>query len=73
MPRPGGTMRSARRLSFERGTGSMAGVQDKRETDMRALAQKLQFKVDKTDSGFTLTRTAELDSLAVEPQEVVLG
>ncbi len=27
---------------------------------MRALAEELQFKVEKTDRGFTLTRTAEL-------------
>jgi hypothetical protein len=31
-----------------------------READMRALADKLLFKVDKTDGGFTLTRTADI-------------
>ncbi|HWC94378.1 MAG TPA: hypothetical protein VG475_14850 [Pseudolabrys sp.] len=30
------------------------------EADMRALAEELQFKVEKTDRGFTLTRTADL-------------
>jgi hypothetical protein len=34
--------------------------QDEREADMRALAEKLQFTVDKTDGRFTLTRTADL-------------
>jgi hypothetical protein len=34
---------------------------DEREAHMRALAQELQFKVDKTKGGFTLTRTAELE------------
>jgi hypothetical protein len=35
-------------------------TQDTRETDMRTLAEKLEFKVDKTDGGFTLTRTTDL-------------
>jgi hypothetical protein len=35
-------------------------TQETREADMRALAEKLQFKVDKTERGFTLTRTSEL-------------
>jgi hypothetical protein len=30
------------------------------EADMRALAEELQFEVEKTDRGFTLTRTAGL-------------
>ena len=30
------------------------------EADMRALAEELQFTVEKTDRGFTLTRTADL-------------
>jgi len=33
---------------------------DGREARMRALAEELQFTVDKTGSGFTLTRTADL-------------
>ena len=33
---------------------------DSREARMRALAEELQFKVDKTGGGFTLTRTADL-------------
>lgn len=33
---------------------------DTREARMRALAEELQFKVDKTEGGFTLTRTADL-------------
>ena len=35
-------------------------TQDTRETDMRTLAEKLEFRVDKTDGGFTLTRTIDL-------------
>ena len=35
-------------------------TQDTRESDMRALAEKLEFDVDKTGSGFTLTRTTDL-------------
>ena len=31
-----------------------------REDEMRVLADKLEFKVDKTGSGFTLTRTTDL-------------
>ena len=31
-----------------------------READMRVLAEKLLFKVDKSDSGFTLTRTTDV-------------
>jgi hypothetical protein len=31
-----------------------------READMRTLAEKLLFTVDKTDVGFTLTRTIDL-------------
>jgi hypothetical protein len=34
--------------------------EDSREAKMRALAEELQFTVDKTGSGFTLTRTADL-------------
>jgi hypothetical protein len=34
--------------------------QDEREADMRALAEKLQFTVEKTGGGFALTRTADL-------------
>ncbi|HEY1542101.1 MAG TPA: hypothetical protein VGG01_06805 [Xanthobacteraceae bacterium] len=34
--------------------------QDTRETEMRDLAEKLLFAVDKTDRGFTLTRTTDL-------------
>jgi len=34
--------------------------QDEREADMRALAEKLQFTVEKTGGGFILTRTADL-------------
>ncbi len=35
-------------------------TRDTREGDMRTLAEKLEFKVDKTGSGFTLTRTTDL-------------
>ncbi|HEX5213218.1 MAG TPA: hypothetical protein VFW22_15950 [Pseudolabrys sp.] len=35
-------------------------TRDTREADMRALAHRLEFTVDKTARGFTLTRTAEL-------------
>jgi hypothetical protein len=31
-----------------------------READMRVLAEKLLFRVDKRDGGFTLTRTIDL-------------
>ena len=31
-----------------------------REDEMRVLAEKLEFRVDKTDGGFTLTRTTDL-------------
>ncbi|HLH92836.1 MAG TPA: hypothetical protein VKX28_30800 [Xanthobacteraceae bacterium] len=31
-----------------------------RERDMRALAEKLLFRVDKTDRGYTLTRTTDV-------------
>jgi hypothetical protein len=31
-----------------------------READMRTLADRLLFKVDKNDGGFTLTRTTDL-------------
>lgn len=34
--------------------------QDAREAKMCALAEKLLFKVDKTDGGFTLTRTTDV-------------
>ena len=34
--------------------------EDTREDDMRVLAEKLLFDVDKTDRGFTLTRTVDL-------------
>jgi hypothetical protein len=34
--------------------------QDTREAEMRELAEKLEFKVDKTGPGFTLTRTIDL-------------
>jgi len=34
--------------------------QDEREADMRALAEKLQFTVEKTGGVFVLTRTADL-------------
>ena len=33
---------------------------DMRESDMRTLAEKLEFRVDKTRGGFTLTRTTDL-------------
>jgi hypothetical protein len=33
---------------------------DTREADMRVLAERLLFDVDKTERGFTLTRTADL-------------
>ena len=33
---------------------------DTREADMRVLAEKLLFEVDKTGRGFTLTRTTDL-------------
>jgi hypothetical protein len=33
---------------------------DTREAHMRVLAEKLEFTVDKTDGGFTLTRTTDL-------------
>ena len=33
---------------------------DTREAKMRALARRLEFTVDKTERGFTLTRSAEL-------------
>ena len=33
---------------------------DTREADMRALAEELEFTVEKTGNGFTLMRTAEL-------------
>jgi hypothetical protein len=36
------------------------GGADPRESKMRALAEELEFTVDKSDGGFTLTRTAEL-------------
>jgi len=39
---------------------SAASRQDSREAGMRALAEELQFEVEKTDRGFTLTRTADL-------------
>ena len=35
-------------------------TQDRREADMRALAEKLEFEVNKTGRGFTLTRTTDL-------------
>ena len=35
-------------------------TQDTRESDMRTLAEKLEFKVAKTGGGFTLTRTTYL-------------
>jgi hypothetical protein len=34
--------------------------QETREADMRVLAEKLLFRVDKRDGGFTLTRTIDL-------------
>ena len=34
--------------------------QDRREAEMRTLAQELEFNVEKTGRGFTLTRTADL-------------
>ena len=34
--------------------------QDTREAEMRTLAEKLEFDVDKTGGGFTLTRTTDL-------------
>jgi hypothetical protein len=34
--------------------------QETREADMRVLAEKLLFEVDKSEGGFTLTRTADL-------------
>jgi len=34
--------------------------QDTREARMRTLAERLEFAVDKTDGGFTLTRTIDL-------------
>ena len=39
---------------------SGAARDDSREDGMRALAEELQFKVEKTERGFTLTRTADL-------------
>ncbi len=37
-----------------------------REAHMRALAHRLEFTVDKTERGFTLTRTADLSRPARE-------
>lgn len=37
-----------------------------READMRALAEELAFKVEKSDGGFTLTRTIDLSRPEIE-------
>ena len=54
-------MADALRKQEDRGhDSSAASRQGSREAGMRALAEELQFKVEKTDRGFTLTRTAGL-------------
>ncbi len=35
-------------------------AQNEREAQLRSLAERLQFSVEKSDGRFTLTRTAEL-------------
>ncbi len=53
--------------------------QDTREAKMRVLAEKLLFTVEKTDSGFTLTRTTDLsrperaENLTLSQAEELLG
>jgi len=53
-------MADALRKQDRRHDPSGASRQDSREADMRVLAEELQFKVEKTERGFTLTRTADL-------------
>ncbi len=53
--------------------------QDTREAKMRVLAEKLLFTVEKTDGGFTLTRTTDLsrperaENLTLSQAEELLG
>jgi len=53
-------MADALRKQDRRHDPSGAAPDDKREAGMRALAEELQFTVEKTERGFTLTRTADL-------------
>jgi hypothetical protein len=39
-------------------------TRDTREANMRELAEKLEFEVDKTNSGFTLTPTTDPERAA---------
>jgi len=53
-------MADALRKQDRRHDPSGASREDSREAGMRALAEELQFTVEKSDRGFTLTRTADL-------------